>query len=86
MGGSCACGAHQIQCVAFDMGGILNMHHCVMLEQSRGDRNSEAKGQLVESTWMLKSPSRSVDVDIEQMEVSSSDSSDRKVEEAFGGS
>ena len=58
---------------------------CVMLKQSRSDRNSEAKGQLVESTWMLKSPSRSVDVDIEQMEVSSSDSSDRKVEEAFGG-
>ena len=34
---------------------------------------------------MPKSPSRSVDVGIKQMEVSSSDSSDRKVEEAFGG-
>ena len=26
---------------------------CVMLKQSRSDRNSEAKGHLVESTWML---------------------------------
>ena len=34
---------------------------------------------------MLKSPSRSVDADMEQMEVSSSDSSDRKVDKAFGG-
>ena len=33
----------------------------------------------------IKIANRSVDVDMEQMEVSSSDSSDRKVEEAFGG-
>ena len=34
---------------------------------------------------MLKSPSRNVDADMEQMKVNSSDRSDRKVEEAFGG-
>ena len=55
---------------------------CVMLKQPRSDRNSEAKGHLVESTWILKPPSRSVDENMEQMEVSISD---RKVEEAFGG-
>ena len=58
---------------------------CVMLKQSSSNRNSEAKGQLVESTCMLKSPNRSVDADMEQMEVSSSDSLDMKVDEAFGG-
>ena len=65
--------------------GVGPLTCCVMLKQSRSDINSEIKGQLVESTWMLKSPSRSVDADMEQMEVSTSDSSDRKVEEAFGG-
>ena len=56
-----------------------------MLKQSKSERNSAANVQLLESTWMLKSPSRRVDGDIEQREVSSSDSSDRKVVEALGG-
>lgn len=59
---------------------------CMMLKQSRriADRNSVANVQMLESTWILKSPSRSVDGDMEQTEVSSSDSSDMKVVEAFG--
>lgn len=56
-----------------------------MSKQSNSDRNSAAKLQLVESTWMLKSPSRSVKGDLEQTEVNSSVSSDMKVVEAFGG-
>ena len=57
----------------------------MMLKQSSSVRNSAANVQLLESTWMLKSPSRSIEGDMEQTEVSSSDSSDMKVVEAFGG-
>ena len=56
-----------------------------MLKQSKTDRNSAAKLQLEESTWILKSPSRRVDGALEQTEVSSSVSSDRKVVEVLGG-
>ncbi|XP_041634511.1 interferon-induced protein 44-like [Cheilinus undulatus] len=41
---------------------------CVMLKQSSSDRNSEVSVQLVESTWMLKSPRRSMEEDLEQIE------------------
>ena len=57
----------------------------MILKQSSSDRNSAANLQLLESTWMLKSPSRSVDGDLEQIEVSSSESSDMKVVEGLGG-
>ena len=83
MSGSCASGAHKIQCVAFDMGWTFNILCDVEADQEW--QEFRGKGAAGESTWMLKSPSRSVDVEMEQMEVISSDSSDMKVEEAFGG-
>ena len=69
MGGSCVSGAHQIQRVAFDMGGTFDMLCDVEAVQEQQEFI----------------PSRIVDADMEQMEVSSSGRSDRKVEEAFGG-
>lgn len=56
-----------------------------MLKHSNSDRNSAAKVQVLESTWMLKSPSSSVDGDMEQIEVRSSDNSDMNEVEGLGG-
>lgn len=58
---------------------------CEMLKQSNSERRSMAVEQLVLSTWILKSPSRSVDEQIVQTVVRSSDRSDMKVVEALGG-
>lgn len=55
------------------------------LKQSSRARNSAANLQVLESTWMLKSPSRSVDGDMAQVEVRSSASSDKKMVEGLGG-
>ena len=56
-----------------------------MLKQSSSERNSEAKVHVLESTWMLKSPSSNLDGDLEQTQVSSSANSDMKTAEALGG-
>ena len=56
---------------------------CLMLKQSSSDKKSTARKQLLESTWMLKSPTMIVARDIGQTEASSSESSSRKQVEAF---
>lgn len=56
-----------------------------MLKQSSSDRNSAAKVQVLELTWMLKSPSSSVEGDLEHMEVRNSENSDMNKVEGLGG-
>ena len=68
--------------MTFSMDGILDV--LVKLKQSSSERNSAANLQVLESTWMLKSP-ENVDGDMEQVEVRSSASSDMKTVEGFGG-
>lgn len=58
---------------------------CLISKQSNNERKSTAKEQLLESTWMLKSPSMRVAGDMGQTEASRSENSCRKQEEAFGG-
>lgn len=48
------------------------------LKQSNSDRKSVAKVQLLESTCIFRFPIKSVDGDMAQIRVSSSDSSDKK--------
>lgn len=57
----------------------------MILKQSTSARISKAEMQVLEATWMVKSPSRDVDGELEQTKLRNSENSDMNVAEALGG-